>query len=135
MKQDFESRPPKERHRRTITVSTIYSSLAICGLVLPVLGVLFTPAIINYLSSAMADEIRGQVQEQVTPVNAGLKVLIENNIAELEDEISAMEYNARNSPEHFTALDASMLTTKKRRLRAQQDALKAIIEAERSRQK
>lgn len=83
----------------------------------------------------MADEIRGQVQEQVTPVNAGLKVLIQNNIAELEDEISAMEYRARNNGDEFTALDAQNLTTKKRRLRAQQEALLAIIEAERTRRK
>ena len=135
MRQDFEDQPARQRHIKTITLSTVTSVLAICGILMPVAGLLFTPAIVDYLSAAMAGEIRGQVQEQVTPVNAGMKALIENNIAELEDEISAMEYTSATQPQHFTALDASMLTTKKRRLRGQQAALQAIIEAERARQK
>lgn len=134
MKKDFESLPTQKRHRRTVTLSTIASCVAICAVVLPAVGFVSTPFIVSYLSTAMADEIRSQVQEQVTPVNAGMKVLIENNIAELEDEISGLEYRQRTD-DNFGQLDAHTLTIKKRRLRAQQDALDAIIRAERLRQK
>lgn len=134
MKQDFNPSPEKNLHRRTVAITTVASCVAICAVVLPILLGITSPWIVNYLSNAMADEIRDQVQEQVTPVNAGLKVLIENNIAELEDQISALEYKLRTDS-NYTALDAKDLTIKKRRLAAQRYALRAIIEAERSRQK
>lgn len=133
MNFDFDSMPAKTRHRWSVAASTLASIVAICAVILPVVGVIASPFVVTYLTDAMGDEIRGEVQEQVTPVNAGMKVLIENNIAELEDEISALEYRQRETD--FSALDAQNLTTKRRRLRAQQDALLAIIEAERSRQK
>lgn len=120
----------KRRHRRTFTLSTVVSVLAICGIILPVLGVISSPWLVQVMSSAMADEIAEEVSKQVAPVNAGLKVLIENTIAELEDEISQLEFRRENMPESWTAGDAQFLTNKRRRLASQRRALAAIVAAE-----
>lgn len=120
-------------HRHPITLSTVTSILAICGVILPIVGVIASPWVVDFMSSAMADEISEEVGKQVAPVNAGLKVLIESTVAEIEDDISALEYRRENMPETFSAADAQILTNKRRRLASQQRALAAIVEAERSR--
>jgi hypothetical protein len=117
-------------HRRTITISTVVSVLAICGVILPVLGVVLSPWIIGVMSNAMAGEIQGQVRQQLNPVNAGLKVIIESNIAQLEDDISSLQFRRDNDPHKWTEVDAQTLTNKIRRLASQRDALAAIKQAE-----
>lgn len=124
---------PKRRHRKTITLSTVVSMLAICGVVLPVFGVLATPWFVDFVTDAVAGDIREEVQDQVAPMTAGLKVLIEDTIAELEDDISALEFRRDNVPEtSWTAADAQVLTNKRRRLASQRMALSAIVRAERT---
>jgi len=123
-------RDRKRRHRQTLSLSAIVSILVICGAVLPTAGVISAPFFIGWLSDAMADEIKGQVKTQVTPVTAGFKVLIQSTIAELEDDISQMEFRRDNNPASWSAADAQELTTKRRRLRSQRAALEAIESAE-----
>ena len=117
-------------HRKTVTLSTIVSILAICGVVLPIAGAVMSPWAIGYMSDAMAGEIQEQVKRQLTPINAGMKTLIEANIAQLEDDISQLEYRKENMPQSWTSLDAQTLTNKARRLRSNQQALAAIVAAE-----
>lgn len=124
------SHDPKRAHRRTVTLSTVVSILAICGVVLPAFGVVMAPWAVGYMETALADEIETQVEKHLAPVNAGLKVLIESTIAELEDDISALEYRRDNMPESWTAADAQTLTNKRRRLNSQTRALRAILAAE-----
>lgn len=127
--------PRKPLHtRHIVTLSTVVSVLAICGVVLPVVGTLASPWAVKYMSTAMADEIEKQVERHLSPTNAGLKVLIESNIAQLEDDISQLEYRRQNQPASWTPLDAQTLTNKSRRLAAQRAALAAMSGAERANQ-
>lgn len=121
----------KRRHRRTLTLSTIVSMLAICGVVLPVAGAVSMPWFVNFVGDAVADEISAEVKKQIEPTNAGLRVMIESTIAEIEDDISALEFRRDNMPESWTAADAQQLTNKRRRLRSQNQALAAMLGVER----
>lgn len=55
-------------HRRTITLSTVVSVLAICGVILPLLGALSFPFVRDFISKAAAGEVKVQVQTQLAPV-------------------------------------------------------------------
>ena len=76
----------------------------------------------------MAGEIQAKVKKEVAPINGGFRVLLENGIAELEDEIARLEYR-RDTDENFTQLDAQDLTTKKRRLAKNREALAVLKNA------
>jgi len=119
----------RRRHRQTVTISTLSSVIGICVVILPAAAWFGKGTVINLLSDAMAGEIQQQVRHQVAPVNAGLKALIQNNIAELEDEIADLEYRQQHDAE-WSAGDARTLATKRRRLSAQREALSAIKAAE-----
>ena len=125
--------PRYKMHRHPLTLSTVVSVLAICGVILPVGGVVLSPWIVSVMSRAMAGEIQGQVRQQVNPINAGMKVLIESTIAQLEDDVSSLQFRRDNDPHKWTASDAQELTNKVRRLASQRDALAAIKQAEGSR--
>lgn len=121
----------KPRHRRTFALSTTVSVLTICGVILPVLGIVSQDFVVRVISNAMAQEIQEHVSEQVAPINAGLKVLIQTRIAELEDQIGRLSYRREFRPETWTDADEQELITAGRRLRAQNDAWAAIVQAER----
>ena len=120
---------PQARHRKTIGLSTAVSILSICVVIIPIVGWLFRDKAISFISAAVADEIKGEVQQQLKPTNDAFKILIQNTIAELEDEIARLQYRKENEPDTWTVLDAQDLTTKQRRLTAQRKALAAIEQA------
>lgn len=116
-------------HRRTITISTVVSILSICGVILPAIGVMAFPWFVSFTSRAVAGEIQTQVRNQVSPVNAAMRVLLEAKVAELEDEIAALEVRERRSPDWGEA-DAKALAAKKRALEANKKALSSMSAAE-----
>lgn len=118
-------------HKRTITLSTIVSILSIFGVIMPLFLAFGTPATVKFLSSAMAGEISDQVQQRVTPINAGLKVLIQSQIDSLEEEVSKLEFRRDNgAPRTWTQSDSTDLVLKRRRLESNRAALAAIESAE-----
>jgi hypothetical protein len=122
---------PQMSHRKTITQSTVISILSIMGVVMPLLIAFGMPFIFNFLSNAMAGEITEQVQRQVMPVNAGLRVLIQSQIDSLEEEVSKLEFRRDNgAPRSWTQSDATDLVLKRRRLESNRAALAAIEKAE-----
>jgi hypothetical protein len=112
-------------------LSTLASTVAICVVILPVIGFLISPRIVDIIGLAVADEIAEEVKKQIAPTNAGIKVMIESLIAELEDEIASLEFRRDNNPSTWTGTDALLLSSKARRLRTQNEALRAIVTAER----
>jgi hypothetical protein len=120
----------KLRRRKTITLSSLVSVMTIVGGVLPLLAILLRPWFIQVVTEAVADEVSDQIKKEIAPANAGLKVLIETQIAELEDEISRLEYKMQRLSTDWSALDAQDLTLKRRRLASQKKALLAIELAE-----
>lgn len=121
----------RKRHRKTALLSTLASTVAICVVILPVIGFLISPRIVDIIGLAVADEIAEEVKKQIAPTNAGIKVMIESLIAELEDEIASLEFRRDNNPSTWTGTDALLLSSKARRLRTQNEALRAIVTAER----
>jgi hypothetical protein len=121
----------KKRHRKTAMLSTLASTIGICVVILPAVGFLISPRIVDIIGIAVADEIAAEVSKQIAPTNAGIKVMIESLIAELEDEIASLEFRRDNRPETWTGADVLLLSGKVRRLRTQNAALDAIIVAER----
>lgn len=120
----------KKRHRQTLTLSTVGSILGMCVIVLPAIGWFGKGTIVQIMSDAMADKIEQKVEQHVAPVNAGFAVMLQNSIAELEDEISKLEYK-RDRSEDFSELDQQELTAKRRRLKSNREALLAMRTAER----
>lgn len=123
----------KHPHRRTITISTITSTLSILVVILPLFGVVGYPWFQGFLSKAVAGEVGEQVNQQVAPVNAAMRVLLESQIVVLEDEISSLEYRRDRNPTTWTEVDARELLIKQRRLQSQRSALMAMDQASRPR--
>jgi len=126
----------EKRHRKTLSLSAVLGVIGgvatTCMVAVPTAWFIAGPAFVGFLGDALADEITELVQKQVAPVNAGLKVLIESTIAQLEDDISRLEFRRDYMPESWQAADVAELTNKTRRLSSQRRALAAIVEAERS---
>lgn len=119
----------KKRHRQTLTISTVASILSVCVIILPAAGWFGKGTIVQVMSDAMADKIEQKVEQHVAPVNAGFAVMLQNSIAELEDQISRLEYK-RDRSDDFSALEQQELTIKRRRLASNRDALRALQDAE-----
>lgn len=113
-------------HRRTVTLSVLGSVLSMCFLVLPTFAVVLRPWVISVMAAAMSGEISAQAQAQTAPLAAGFKVIIEGNIAQLEEEITQLQWRMQNRPSSWTEVDAQLLLTKTRRLASQRAALQEI---------
>lgn len=125
----------RRRHRKTFTLATLASAVGVSVVVLPILGYMLSPWAIGVMSNAMADEIAEEVSKQIAPTNAGIKVMIESQIAELDDDISSLMFRRDMCgavPPCWTAVDAQVLTNKTRRIASQREALAAIRAAERT---
>jgi hypothetical protein len=115
---------------KTITISTVVSILSICGVVLPVLGVMMAPFAVNTMSTAMAGEIKEQVKQQLLPLNAGFKVLLGSTIQQLESEIAILQFKKETMPRSWTLADEQILLYKTQNLTTQRNALGAILDSE-----
>lgn len=117
-------------HRHPITLSSVVSILAICGVILPVVGAALFPWFVGFTSNAVAGEIQKEVQKQVQPITVALRAQFESQIANLEVEVARMEYRRDRRPETWTEIDATDLVSKKRQLEAHRTGLAAMIQAE-----
>ena len=120
----------KTRHRKSVLLSTVVSTIAICGGIAPVAWVVLSPWFVGVLSTAMADEIKDQVKAQIAPLNAGFKAIIQQNIDRLRREIEALEFRSRTNI--MTPEEARELADKRIELDGQRAALNAIEASERS---
>ena len=98
------------------------------GALMPILWLLLGPFVVSFLTNAMADELDTKIEDQIAPTENALRVIIQNSIAELEDNISKLEYKKASNPTNWKPEDAQTLTNERRRLRSQQMALAALEE-------
>lgn len=122
--------PEQSRHRRTLTISTIASTVTISVVVIPVLSIVLRPWAVGIISASVAEEVSEQIQREIAPTNRALRTIIENSIAELEDEISQLEFRREHQRELWTSQDAQLLTSKTRRLVTQRAALASLLSVE-----
>lgn len=123
----------RAHRRRTITISTVVSALAICGVILPVAIAVMSPWAVSVMSNAMAGEISDQVKTETAPFNAAMRVLLESQIVTLEDDIESLKYRRDRLGSEWTEADNRDLTAKERRLKAHRDALAAMAKAQEAR--
>ena len=110
-------------HKRTITISTIYSTLAVAGVILPLLGALSFPWFVNFMSSAMAGEIKNQVKVETSPTREGVKAILQDKIDELSAKVAVLEARRDRDRQRWTDADAIELSSAAARLKKQQQAL------------
>lgn len=120
-------RPPRS-HPRTVLLSVL-GTVPVLLVILSLLGTVLRPWIVGVLAAAMSGEIAAQAQVQTAPLAAGFKVIIEGNIAQMEEEITQLQWRMQNRPSTWTEVDAQLLLTKTRRLASQRAALEAINQA------
>lgn len=120
----------KQGHHRTITLSTIVSILAICGVILPVGGLVSSPFIVQTMSRAMAGEIHEQVKAQTAPTKEGVKAILQDKIDDLAMEVEVLESQRAREPSKFTREDATRLASFRARLQRQREALQELQQQE-----
>jgi hypothetical protein len=133
----------KRRHQKTLAISTLVSMLVTLGPIgVPMWEYFLRPVLVKSVSTAMAQEIdekiAATVEEKVQPLsnrvqasNAGLKAIITNNIMQLEEQVSSLEYVRDFQSDSWTDEARRELLSKESALRLQREALTAILEAER----
>jgi len=126
------------RHSRHLTVlQTAASTIVALGIILaPTWQWILKPILVGTVTTALAQDldtkITHTVARELRPLEAGLKAIIEGNIANLENEISRLEYRRDyDAGGEWTDDHRRELLAKQRALAAQRAAL-AAIEAEKS---
>src|SRR5687768_3191781 len=113
--------------RRTITISTLAALVGMCVVILPIFGTITYPWFKGIISEAVAadvkTQIRTEVSQQTAPFNAAMKVLLENQVIQLEDEIDTLKYRRDRPGAIWTEGDQRDLAGKIRRLSIHQAAL------------
>ena len=133
---------PEQQHRRTVKVSTIVSTTAsfvgICVVVLPITWRYFlAPVVIATVSQQVAAQVQqnvdSAVQKRVAPLNEGFKVILQQQIEQLERDVDRLEFEQRqaNLGQGGWTLDkVNELRDKRNQLAASRGALLAILTAE-----
>lgn len=125
--QDLENRHRKTTVKASV-IATLGSTVALAAAIFPAVAFFGRPAIIGAIAEGMAPIVNAQVAQQLTPVNEGVKAIIRSRVAQLEDEIAELERRDRIEP--LDAAETQRLTSKRRELRDQQNALRVITNTE-----
>lgn len=129
----------EKRHRRTTyrasIAATAAATLTIAGILVPLLGWFGRPALVAFLADLVSPVVNAQVAQQSAPINAAFRVLLEQQIADLEDDIARLEFTrqrwlAGEPGATWTQEQVDELGKKTRKLAANRDALTAIRVAE-----
>lgn len=117
------------------TVTAVIGVFTIIGT--PVWKYFLSPALVLSVSEAMAQDIDQKINQavdrKVGPINAGLKAIIQGNIAKLHERIDILEYKRDFMPMEWTSMDREELYKLNQELSTQQTALNEIISSERGR--
>ena len=96
---------------------------------IPVMGIVWfvvQPFLKSSISTALAQDIKYSVQQEVTPIKGGISVIIQANIVKLKKEIAQLERLRAVDPSKWTAEQADQLVDKYNELDVQQMALNAL---------
>lgn len=120
----------ERRHKNTTyrasLLATLTSTLAIAGVLGPVLLWIGRPAVIEVLAAALAPSVDAQVLKQQAPLTAAFKVIIEQQIAELERDVDRLQFERRSTDGSWTLEKVNELREKTNKLEANRKALAAI---------
>lgn len=116
------------------TITAVIGVLTIIGT--PVWTYMLRPALVMSVSTAMAQTVEQKIDDamakKVSPINIGLKALIQGNIAKLNERIDVLEYKRDFMPTTWTNMDREELYNLNQELKVQQDALNSILSSERT---
>jgi hypothetical protein len=111
-----------KQHGVNISLSTIISTATVLGIVWAV----GEPWLMSEVSVALAQDIQETVKQEVAPIQAGFRVLIQQQISGLRREIAELERVKTAAPQEWTAQQARDLVDKQEQLAAQIMALQAL---------
>lgn len=135
--------PEDRRHKATVRRAAIWSSgsaiVGMVAIVLPVLGWLAGPRVIQVVADGVAPIVLAQANEsldhkldgidkKVSPLSQSFKVLLQQNIRALSRDIAELERIQASSG--LTAVQARQLADKRQDLRDQEMALAAMEKAQ-----
>jgi hypothetical protein len=114
--------PTMKQHGINISLSTIISTATVLGIVWAV----GEPWLMGQVSVALAQDIKETVKSEVAPIQAGFRVLIQQQISGLRRDIAELERLRAANPQVWTAEQARDLVDKQEQLAAQLMALEAL---------
>lgn len=116
------------------TFTAVIGVLTIIGT--PVWTYILRPALVMSVSTAMAQTVEQKIDEamakKVSPINTGLKALIQGNISKLQERIDVLEYKRDFMPTSWSNMDREELYSLNQELKVQHDALNSILSSERA---
>lgn len=124
----------ERRHKQTTYrasfLATITSTLAILGFVGPFVLWLGRQAVVDVLAAALEPSVNAQIVKQNAPLVGAFKVILEQQITELERDVDRLQFERREAGQdgaaQWTLEKVNELREKTNKLEANRKALVAI---------
>lgn len=102
----------------TVSLSTIATLIPVLAFV----WFIIQPLLLQNISTAMADDLKEQMEEHSAPMESAFKVLLLADINKAKRSIAALEYSRTADPQAWTAERNQILVDQKIGLEALQEA-------------
>jgi hypothetical protein len=103
-------------------IGALLSTIVSVGAVVPLVWFVVQPLLLRSINTAMAQETREIVKEEIKPLSSGFRVIIQQTILRLQKEIAQLERQQRTDI-GLTAEETNRLVDLRAELDAQQMAL------------
>ena len=103
-------------------IGALLSTVVSVGAVVPLVWFVVQPLLLRSINTAMAQETREIVKEEIAPLSTGFRVIIQQTILRLKKEIAQLERQQRTQ-DGLTAEDTNRLVDLRAELDAQEMAL------------
>ena len=103
-------------------IGALLSTGVSVGAVVPLVWFVVQPLLLRSINTAMAQETREIVKEEIAPLSTGFRVIIQQTILRLKKEIAQLERQQRTQ-DGLTAEDTNRLVDLRAELDAQEMAL------------
>lgn len=103
-------------------IGALLSTIVSVAAVVPIVWFVVQPLLLSSISTAMAQDTREIVKEEIAPLSQGFRVIIQQQILRLQKEIAQLERKQRTN-EGLTADETNHLVDLRAELAAQQMAL------------
>lgn len=106
-------------------IGALLSTVVSIGAVIPLVWFVVQPLLLRSINTAMAQETRAIVKEEIGPLSTGFTVIIRQTILRLQKDIAQLERKQR-SQDGLTADETNQLVDLRAQLEAQQMALQEL---------
>lgn len=106
-------------------IGAVFSTIVSVAAVVPIVWFVVQPLLLRSINTAMAQETRAIVKDEISPLTAGLSVIIQQTILRLQKDIAQLERKQR-TVEGLTAEETNRLVDVRAELAAQQMALQEL---------